>query len=713
MIKLTFQEIIKILSQPEISFTQCSEILAWIDINEKIHDKQKQAREVLFRLLDRKQTLPELIVPILFDYVENLGYYPYLESQQEKMSLKSLLHYEFFRSENIPEIVMHQKQAEVYHLLSKEKSVILSAPTSFGKSLIIEEIVASNKYKNIVIILPTLALIDEVRQKLGKYAGVYKLVFTTKQKIGESNIFILTPEKFIELENLPQIEFFIIDEFYKISYNNDDDERVNVLNHVFYKLMKQTNKFYLLGPNIDSIPNNFEEIYGCKFISSNYATVATDEIYIARNPSSAFEQLTQLLDELQEPTLIYCQSPASSEKYARILAELYLTQKRPQTTVHDDAIDWIKKNIHSDWSLTKTLRAKIAFHHGVVPRYLGRYIVNEFNKGNIKYLFCTSTLIEGINTSAKNVVIFENKKGKSNITHFDYKNICGRAGRMRKYFVGKVYNFHTPPRQSRTHVDFPWFTQDSSSEEVLIQLDYSDLKEGSKQKIENYLNQDILDLDVIKRNNNLTVSGQIELAKELTNKINYYHRYLDWSQFPSSAQLKVCCELIWKYFVRNPRDGIYSDKMLHFYVNTYRMSPQPVTASFIKSIIINDNKIKTTDEAVQKALKIIRKWFEFRFPKLLLGLEQIQKAIFSKHQMTYGDYKMFASSIESGLINPTLSDLEEFGLPLSLLRKIEKFLINIEDQDLDGVINQIKNLDIKKLYLDKFEQKLLEEFLLN
>ncbi|WP_230986439.1 DEAD/DEAH box helicase [Cohnella fermenti] len=711
MSKLNFYEIKTILSLPEVSLDQCSEILAWIDVNEKISDQQKHAREILFRLLDRKQSLPQAILPVLFDYVENLGYYPYLEANKEGMSLKSTLHYEFFRSENIPEIVMHQKQAEVYNLLSNERSVILSAPTSFGKSLIIEEIVASNKYNNIVIILPTLALIDEVRQKLSRYAGVYKLIFTTKQRIGEKNIFILTPEKFIELENFPQVEFFIIDEFYKVSYNNDDDERVNVLNHVFYKLMKQTKSFYLLGPNIDTIPNTFEETYGCEFLSTNYATVATDEIYINRNPGNEFEQLKELLDQLEEPTLIYCQSPASSEKHAKLLAEIYQEQNRNQTTVHIDAIEWIKKNIHPEWSLTKTLESKIAFHHGVIPRYLGRYIVNEFNKGNIKYLFCTSTLIEGINTSAKNVVIFENKKGRGKITHFDYKNICGRAGRMRRYFVGNVYSFHTPPEQLSMHVDFPWFTQDSSSEEVLIQLDYSDLKDGSRQKIQNYIDQDFLDLDVIKRNNNLTVSGQIELAKELTNKIDYYHRFLNWSQFPTSIQLKVCCELIWKYFVVNPKDGVFSDKMLHYYVNSYRMSQQPITASFIKNILMNDKKVKDTDDAVQKALKIIRKWFEFRFPKLLLGLEQIQKSIFLKHKKTYGDYKMFASSIESGLINPTLSDLEEFGLPLSLLRKVEKYLNNIEDQDLDGVIGQIKKLDISKINLDKFEKKLLEEFI--
>lgn len=62
----------------------------------------------------------------------------------------------------------------------------------------------------------------------------------------------------------------------------------------------------------------------------------------------------------------------------------------------------------------------IVFYYGFIFRYLGKYIVEEFNKGIIKYLFCISILIEGINIIVKNVVIFDNKKGKNNIIFFDY-----------------------------------------------------------------------------------------------------------------------------------------------------------------------------------------------------------------------------------------------------------------------------------------------------
>ncbi len=60
--------------------------------------------------------------------------------------------------------------------MESDKNLIVSAPTSFGKSLLIEDIVASRKYKNIVIIQPTLALLDETRKKLKNTEKIIKLL---------------------------------------------------------------------------------------------------------------------------------------------------------------------------------------------------------------------------------------------------------------------------------------------------------------------------------------------------------------------------------------------------------------------------------------------------------------------------------------------------------------------------------------------------------
>ena len=101
------------------------------------------------------------------------------------------------------------------------------------------------------------------------------------------------------------------------------------------------------------------------------------------------------------------------------------------------------ENINDKWCLINCLSKGIAFHNGVLPRHLGSSIVDTFNNGGIKYLFCTSTLIEGVNTTAKNIVLFDNTKGnRIPIDFFDYKNIAGRSGRMNIHFIGKIFRFY-------------------------------------------------------------------------------------------------------------------------------------------------------------------------------------------------------------------------------------------------------------------------------
>jgi replicative superfamily II helicase len=131
------------------------------------------------------------------------------------------------------EIYFHEEQKFLSDFLRKDKrNLIVSAPTSFGKSLLIQEIVASKQYKNIVIIQPTLALLDETRRKLSRYREDYKIIVRTTQKPAEKNLFLLTAERVMEYSEFSAIDFFIIDEFYKLSPKMDPT-RADILNNAF------------------------------------------------------------------------------------------------------------------------------------------------------------------------------------------------------------------------------------------------------------------------------------------------------------------------------------------------------------------------------------------------------------------------------------------------------------------------------------------------
>ncbi len=69
-----------------------------------------------------------------------------------------------------------------------------------------------------MIIQPTLALLDETRRKLRGYKNDYKIVVRTSQKPSDEkgNLFLLTAERVMEYPYFPQIDFFVIDEFYCI-----------------------------------------------------------------------------------------------------------------------------------------------------------------------------------------------------------------------------------------------------------------------------------------------------------------------------------------------------------------------------------------------------------------------------------------------------------------------------------------------------------------
>lgn len=699
---IEYDEIIDLIQNKEINLDNSFDIFSWINkMSNDSHSVQK-VNDILIRLLDIKGVLPSPVHDILNDFLDKRGLYPYVICNEDA-DLKKLFHREMNRSKHNENIIYHIKQEQVIERILNDRSVILSAPTSFGKSLIIEEIVYSKKYSNIAIIVPTLALIDELRKKLYKYKETYKLIFTTKQSFEDKNLLILTPEKFVDLDNPPKIDFFIIDEFYKL--NNDDlneDIRADILNHAFYKLLQDTKKFYLIGPNIKSIPQNFEYDFECDFISTNYSTVTYNEEIISVDKKNREDELFNLLLKLKEPTLIYCKSPNEAEKIANKFSEKI---KNVKTDVHKDAIEWMSNNISDEWSLIKLLKSKVAFHHGKITRTLGKYIVEEFNKRNIDYLFCTSTLIEGVNTATKNVVIFDNKKGTDPITYFDYKNICGRAGRMNQYYIGNVYAFIQKPEQDELIVDFAWYSQENASEELLIQLDRKDLKEESKNKIEPYLKQNDLNIDVIKNNNNVTVKGQIALAQEISKNISYYHNMLSWNGFPQYDQLEKTCELIWNYLLIEPnKDGIHSPRQLAFFISKYKSSN--TLKEFIEIGLSNDGD--DIDKKINKASGIITRWFEFRMPKYLLALEKIQQSVFENNNRSFGSYKHYASMLESGFSDPKLSVLREFGIPTSLLKKIKDEITYREDDTIEDIIEKIKRIKNADRRISKFEKRILE-----
>ena len=111
---------------------------------------------------------------------------------------------------------------------------------------------------------------------MAAFSDVYRIITHASQALGQKNIFVLTAERVISFPKLPKVDFFVVDEFYKIGAMGEDESRTIALNEAFYRLLKDRGQFYLLGPNIQKIPDGLEDAYRCFFYSTalcQYLTV--------------------------------------------------------------------------------------------------------------------------------------------------------------------------------------------------------------------------------------------------------------------------------------------------------------------------------------------------------------------------------------------------------------------------------------------------------
>lgn len=479
--------ILEIENAERISFENSFKIISYCTklLSEHSAEAELFARKITIHVLNNWQKVDRNLYEMWADLIESLGFYPYI--QQNSSDLKSIsfaddVRMSYFQSEFLENTYLHKEQKKISHYLLEGKNVIASAPTSFGKSLLIEEIVASKKYKNIVIIQPTLALLDETRLKLKKYSDDYKIIVRTSQPYSECkrNLFLLTAERVMEYDPLPQIDFLIIDEFYKLSLRRAD-ERADTLNNAFLKIVNKFQpRFYFLGPNIDGITDGFAQKYNAIFYKSDFSLVdcnvidKSDLIDWSGNArqidQEKIKMLCELLDELKnEQTLIYCSNPARARRMAKIYLE-HLKKIGQDKHTQLPLIEWINNNVSPEWSLAKELQYGVAIHDGSLQKHIGASIIKYFNAGRLNCIFCTSTIIEGVNTSAKNVILFDAKKGGKEIDFFDYSNIKGRSGRMMEHYVGRIFNFCHVPKEKSIIIDIPFFEQDPEilTNEILV-----------------------------------------------------------------------------------------------------------------------------------------------------------------------------------------------------------------------------------------------------
>lgn len=356
--------------------------------------------------------------------------------------------------------------------------------------------------------------------------------------------------------------------------------------------------------------------------------------------------------------------------------------------------------------MSQALVKGVGLHHGKLPRSLSQFVVRAFNDGLLKTLVCTSTLIEGVNTKAKNVVIFDNKIATSKFDYFTFNNIKGRSGRMFQHFVGRVFLFHEPPAQELPFVDFPMFTQkDGTPDSILMELDERDLKPNSKERLQGILNQTDLSVETIRLHSGVEPELLIGLARRLRTLGPANQRLLGWSGHPTSDQLRQTCAIIWDELTSGRRHGgVGSAAQLFFKVSQLRATSGVKTRVEHELNQTGQYKPKSADEAVERVLEFDRSWASFELPKLLRAFSDIRREVLGG----YGDYTFFLNELENLFQGEHHSALEEFGLPAQVTDKLSPRLVGADN--LDAVLARLKELDSTETGLKGFELQLFNEF---
>jgi hypothetical protein len=691
-------------------FKLCSQLI--------IEDEQK-AQKLLVNILNNRSKFESSLNPILSDLVEALGFYPYLEKEQLQLdSTNSLIRQKYHHSDNLNKF-LHEDQKFLLSLLNSDRNVIVSAPTSFGKSLLIEEFIASKKFKNVIIIQPTLALLDETRKKLKKYHADYSIIVRTSQgpSRDKGNIFLFTAERVNEYRDFPHIDFLVIDEFYKLSAKRDD-ERSDSLNNAFNYILKTfKSKFYLLGPNIDNISPGFTEKYNAIFYKTKSSLVDTKVIDIYTPNKEIFAKTTHhnkkgyseaieikekmlfdlLLSNYHEQSIIYCSSPSRvrklSNRFASYLIEKGVTNEGKEL----DIIEWIKDNISDKWSLIKLLDSRIGIHDGALQKHITTSIINYFNEGKLNFLFCTTTIIEGVNTSAKNIFFYDSKKGRNTpIDFFDYSNIKGRAGRLMVHYSGNIYNFNPIPDNEQIFIDIPFFEQNPISNEVLINLEENEIINKNTEQYRSISDIPDLEKEVIK-NNGVNVFGQKNIIEKVREDITTKYDLIAWNGFPTSEQLDYVLGLAWNY-LRKPSEtgGQMTLKGLCTVTQIYSINRSiwnlvENTFKYLRSLSSNSEKTESEirDEAIMQSFQTLKHWFEYKVPKWLSVINSIQEFVCNERGWRPGNYIYFSTLIENDFLRENLAILAEFGIPGSAIRKLENLIPESISQD--EVILKIRN----------------------
>ncbi len=379
--------------------------------------------------------------------------------------------------------IFTNSQYNIYNKIMESDYFSFSGPTSLGKSFLIKhiaiELISVNNI--IVFILPTKALLEEYLIDIKTILNDRKIeninVSKSVSRINKNskNILVFTQERYNAFlydstyADL-KVDFLFVDEAHKVL------DRKNNRAITLYKVIRRSidsfkNMRVVFSCPVISNPRVFFNVFNINetdrvnslcvkespvnqdlyFINSinrdyrYYDSISNKKInFDIYNDFCNDYDIINKLSKKSMSNIIYVSSKTECIRKCNEFF-LYLNNNNMIAETKDEELllesKLIKEYIHNEFKLSELIKYGIAYHHGSLPLFIRKRIEDLYARKKIVYIFCTSTLLEGVNLPTKNVFIYPFPKRVANDEKkckLDFWNLAGRAGRYRSELTGNI-----------------------------------------------------------------------------------------------------------------------------------------------------------------------------------------------------------------------------------------------------------------------------------
>ncbi len=692
----------------------------------------------------------EQLVYILIDAFQLYGY---IDKERKEDFLKKFSYDSFeiklnsYKGKYLE--LLNQGQLSLVRTMTKNYKTIISAPTSFGKTSLVIEYFLENleNINNAIFILPTKSLIEELYIKLlmiNKQIGFKYYVTVNILKSYQNTIRILTPEKFLtyyEYNGVNNIDFIIMDEIYKIENDGRNEDNSVVENRAlkFRKVLeiisKEDTKIITLSPYTykkDESMNLYMKKFGIyeinrniKYVKHNYIDISNvtkykryfgDNEIRENNYNNVANKTFSVLNKIKDSNnVIYVSDYSKAIEILDKLIEEDMSFIAEKNTRYENFLNHLVEtyNIENtkEWYITRGLRNGIGIYISSMPRYVKKEIINLFESNIIKCLIVTTAFIEGVNSSADNMIITSAYTAKNiKLNDMALLNISGRAGRFGKKFIGNIFFFNDDLCENVKNNSIngvklynPNYMYNDANKkrddyeiEIIDEEFLNEREKNSKLMLEKIVLNYNLDLDKIKKVAiSAPISWKILIYDYLKQDKNIYE-YKDFINKVTGEEEKGILEGIEKIFLTLKRAGIpfewkpgtisafgYDDKFVWGEIYKSHISGN------IKKVLINKKRYIIEKRAKLRIYEFRNSWIRDYFK----GNE-------------FNDNKLYEETFKF------ISNIIEYKIPyyISLFANMYYFYIkqnNIEfdenTESIEEIIEKLENMGIDKKYIDYYD----------